>query len=148
MVNVFSDEALKLITDKFTQKLIDSTQFLEEENTLNAVIGILIILFVETEKRNKKLGRQDPNLVLKDILANESFYRHKVLELANRSNAFRFDKCMATCKYLMEKKECENFFNINDMNLLLDICVQEVQKQKQEKVRIQIMKVMDSILRN
>ena len=89
-----------------------------------------------------------PNIVLKDFLGNESFYRHKILELANRSGASRFDKCMGICKHFMVKPECKNFFNNNDMNLLLDICVVEVQRQKSEKVRIQILKVIYSIMTN
>ena len=57
LVNIFNDEALKQVTDIFTQKLIDSTQFLTDESTLNAVIGILIIIFVDIEKKNKKTGQ-------------------------------------------------------------------------------------------
>lgn len=40
----------------------------------------------------------------------------------------KFDKCMKTYRMLLTKKECEDYFNNNDMNMLIDICLSEIYK--------------------
>jgi len=53
----------------------------------------------------------------------EDFYREKLLYLSNRGNIFRFDKCLECLNIIMKKEVSKDYFNINDMNMMIDICL-------------------------
>ena len=122
-------------------------EFIGEEGTLNALISILVIVCASYEKKLQKLkgsstqGEYEaaaalPNIALNEFLENENFYREKLLHLTNRGNLYRFDKCLETINIILQKEVSKDFFNINDMNLLLDICLREIQREKKPSTRV------------
>ena len=126
--------------------------FITDENTLNALVSIFIVLCSAYER--KILAAQDQsgeikpitNLALQEFLDRDSFYREKLLHLANRTHLYRFDKCLDTISIILSKEASEEFFNINDLNLLLDICLREIQRQKHASTRAQILRMIDTII--
>ncbi len=64
------------------------------------------------------------------------------------SNLYRFDKCLEAISIIISKEESKEYFNINDMYLLLDICLQQITRQKKHEVRVQILRLIDSIIDN
>ncbi len=51
LVNVFNDSSIEKMSDKFVKKLIDSLEFIVDDNTVNALISILVILCAAYEKK-------------------------------------------------------------------------------------------------
>eukprot|EP00347_Sterkiella_histriomuscorum_P013463 403364617 len=124
LVNVFNDSTIDLVNEKFLQQLIESLEFITDENTQNALVSVLIIICASHEKKLQKLrdnGQEeeyqkrllDPNTVFQEFLNNEAFYREKLLYLTNRGNKFRFDKCLETRN--SERKEF-NYKSLNTKN--------------------------------
>ena len=70
------------------------------------------------------------------------------LHLTNRSNRYRFDKCLETLSIILSKEESKNFFNVNDLSVLLDICLREIQTEKDSSVRVQILRMIETIMDN
>jgi hypothetical protein len=79
-------------------------------------------------------------------LENESFYREKLLHLTNRSNRYRFDKSLETLNIILTREKSKDFFNINDLNVLLDICLREIQTEKNPAIRVQILRMIEIIM--
>ncbi|TNV79018.1 hypothetical protein FGO68_gene2123 [Halteria grandinella] len=155
LVNVFNDQSIDKMSDKFVRQLIDSMEFITDENTTHALISILVILCAAYEKKIQKQiawgtydGKKAPivNLAYQEFIQNESYYRLKLLHLTNRSNRYRFDKCLETLSIILSKEESKDFFNINDLNLLLDICLREIQTEKDPNVRVQILRMIETIM--
>lgn len=140
------------MSDKFVGKLTRALEFITDENTTNALISILVVLCAAYEKklaRQAELGVEvdtstKSNLALLEFTQNESFYREKLLHLTNRSNRYRFDKCLETISIVMSKER--DFFNINDLNVLLDICLREIQTERSPAVRVQIFRTIETIM--
>lgn len=59
LVNVFTDETVNVISEKFIRKLIESMDYINDENTLNALISILVIICASTEKKAQKEGKTE-----------------------------------------------------------------------------------------
>ena len=51
LVNLFDDKTVKVATPEFVKKLIDSLEFIVDDNTVNALISILVILCAAYEKK-------------------------------------------------------------------------------------------------
>lgn len=66
--------------------------------------------------------------------------------MTNRGNRYRFDKCLETISIILSKEESKDFFNINDLNVLLDICLREIQTEKDASVRVQILRMIETIM--
>lgn len=79
-------------------------------------------------------------------MENESFYREKLLHLTNRSNRYRFDKCLETLNIILTNEKSKDFLNINDLNVLLDICLREIQTEKNPDIRVQILRMIEIIM--
>ena len=95
------------------------------------------------------MGTPEPrvvNLAYQEFIENESFYREKLLHLTNRSNRYRFDKCLETISIILAKEKSKDFFNSNDLNVLLDICLREIQTEKNENIRVQILRMIETII--
>jgi hypothetical protein len=59
------------------------------------------------------------------------------------------DKCLETINILLSKEESkDHFFNNNDLNYILDICLNEIQREKNTDTRVQILKAIDNIVEN
>lgn len=54
LVNVFNDQSIDKMSDKFVRQLIDSMEFITDENTTDALISILVILCAAYEKKVQK----------------------------------------------------------------------------------------------
>ncbi len=57
LINVFNDDSVDDVTEKFTQQLISSMNFISEEQTLNALVSILVVLCAGIDKKLKKEGK-------------------------------------------------------------------------------------------
>lgn len=136
LVNVFNDQTIDLVTEQFLSKLVASLEFITDDSTLNALVSVFVLVCASHEKKLEKARERDadlvepPNLVLQEFLAKDSFYREKLLHLTNRGNKYRFDKCLETVNVVLTKEVSKDYFNVNDMNLLIDICLREIQREK------------------
>jgi Protein of unknown function (DUF2013) len=155
LVNVFNDQSIDKMSDKFVKQMIDSMEFITDESTTNALISILVVLCAAYEKKIQKQmawgiyeGKKTPiiNLAYLEFIQNESYYREKLLHLTNRSNRYRFDKCLETISIILSKEESKDFFNNNDLNILLDICLREIQTEKDSNIRVQILRMIETIM--
>jgi Protein of unknown function (DUF2013) len=155
LVNVFNDQTIDKMSDEFVLQLIKTMDFITDEHTLNALISILVILCAAYEKKIAKQlawgsyeGSKVPivNLAYQEFVDNESFYREKLLHLTNRGNRYRFDKCLETISILLAKERSHDFFNSNDLNVLLDICLREIQTEREASVRTQILRMVETIM--
>ena len=117
-------------------------EYIKEENTVNALISILVILCAAIEKKKQKRneilgdGEEIKNLALQEFLDNEGYYREKLLYLTNRGNLYRFDKCLETVSIILSNEASEEFFNSNDLSLLLDICLREIEVEASPITRV------------
>lgn len=55
LVNVFNDQSIDRSSEKFVKQLIDSLNFITDDQTINALVSILVILCSAYEKKNAKL---------------------------------------------------------------------------------------------
>lgn len=155
LVNVVNDASIDRMSEEFVKKLIATIEFVTDDNTLNALISILVVLCAATEKKIQKQlawgtyeGKKTPiiNLAYNEFVENESFYRVKLLHLTNRSNRYRFDKCLEALSVILSKEQSCDFFNTNDLHVLLDICLREIQTEKNPVVRTQILRMIETIM--
>ena len=59
LVNVISNDTVNYVTDKFLQKLIASMDHINNEQTLDALIGVLVALCADIDKKLQKEGKSD-----------------------------------------------------------------------------------------
>ena len=153
LVNVFNDQSIDKMSDKFVRQLIDSMEHITDEHTTNALISILVILCCAYERKAQKQaqwgtfeGKRTPivNLAFQEFVQHEGYYREKLLHLTNRGNRYRFDKCLEAISIVLAKEA--DFFNINDLNVLLDICLREIQSEREAGVRVQILRMIETIM--
>ena len=82
-------------------------------------------------------------------MTKEDFYREKLLHITNRGGTFRLDKCCKSLNIMLNKEDiATTYFNVNDLNLLLDITLREALTNPDCKSRIQVLKLMETILNN
>lgn len=77
----------------------------------------------------EKINDEEKNPIIKEFIQKESFYREKILHLANRSNLYNLEKCCETINIILGARDdniSNYFFNINDLNLIMDILMREV----------------------
>jgi hypothetical protein len=103
-------------------------EYIKDEHTTNALESILVVICAESEKKIAKECESSghspiQNLALQLILKDEHYYRVKLLDLLNRGMINRFDKCLETVNILLNKESTKNFFGVNDLHVLLDICL-------------------------
>ena len=53
LINLFDDKTLKVASNEFVKKLIDSIPFIVDENTVHAVISILVCVLPYMEKHQE-----------------------------------------------------------------------------------------------
>lgn len=59
------------------------------------------------------------------------------------------DKCCKTLQIMLKKpKLASYYFNLNDLNLLLDILLREVSTTPLSKTRVQLLKLLELVLDN
>ena len=74
------------------------------------------------------------------------YYKTEIMYLANRGSMYRLDKCMQTICLMLQASESENFFNENDIDIILGICLRELATPNPSRTRLQILKVLNLIL--
>ena len=107
---------------------------IQDDHTLNALISVLAQMCAAFEKKIQKEalsvqdgnGQKTINYAFLEFLNNENFYREKILYITNRGNVYRLDKCLETINILLTKPESRDFFNINDLCYIIDICLNEI----------------------
>lgn len=142
LVNVFDDRVVSAVSDAFTQKLVDSLQHIVDESVLDALVSVLAVLYPYYEKK-------DPcnNLVHTAFLQRETFFKEKLIHIGNRASQFRLDKILQTLGQLMTKEETKDtFFTVNDFDVIIDVCLRELEKDHPSRDRIHIFKVLYIIL--
>ena len=51
LVNVFNDSTLERMSDKFVRQLIQALEFITDDNTINALVSILVVLCAVYERK-------------------------------------------------------------------------------------------------
>lgn len=133
LVNLFDEKSIKAATPEFIQKLIDSIPFIVDENTLNALLSILVCVMPYFEKNSPY-----NNMILNEFIVaeKEDFYKDKLLYLTNRGSMYRLDKCMQTIGCLLANYKSEKFFNENDIDIIVDIGLRELATPNSARTRI------------
>ena len=82
-------------------------------------------------------------------MVKDSFYREELLYITNRGALYRLDKCCKTLNIILTKPQLASYyFNTNDLNLLMDVMLREVVSNPDSKTRIQIYKLIETVLNN
>jgi len=55
LINVFNDQSVEHVSEKFMGKLIAAMEHIDEEETLNALISILVVICACVEKKRQKI---------------------------------------------------------------------------------------------
>ncbi len=66
--------------------------------------------------------------------------------LANRGSMYRLDKCMHTIECLMTNKKSQEFFNDNDLNMIVDIGLRELGTPNSNRARVRTLRVLRLVL--
>ena len=59
LVNVFTQDTVNVVTDGFLKKLIQSTEYINDEHTLNALNSVLVTICADLDKKLKKEGKTE-----------------------------------------------------------------------------------------
>ena len=122
---------------------------IEDESTLNSLVSILVCLMPVFEKQNPDPEGIDGNPILKEFVEKEQLYREKLIYLINRGAEYGMDKCCKTLQIMLRKpKLASYYFNVNDLNLILDILLREVTTTVSSKTRVQLLKLLEIVLDN
>ena len=142
LVNVFDERTVAAASLEFTQKLIDAMDGIVEDTMLDAMVSIFCVLMPYLEKT-----KPENNIVLNTFISDEQFYKSKIIYLANKGSMYRLEKILQTVAIMMQHpKTKENYFTENDYDVLVDLCLRELEQSNHEKARIQIFKVLYLIL--
>ncbi len=79
-------------------------------------------------------------------MKEENFYCEKILHLLISGGFYRLDKCFQCIHIIMTKEECKDFFNINDIHLLIDVTIKSINTEKNTDTREWILRVIEDIL--
>jgi hypothetical protein len=141
LVNVFNDKTVECATPAFVQKLTASIEFIVDENTVNALISILVCVLPYFEKT-----RPSDNHILDEFVRLEDFYKDKLLYLTNRGSMYRLDKCMHSIACLLKNSRSEHFFNSNDLDIIVSIALRELGTPNAVRARVHTMRVLLLVL--
>jgi Protein of unknown function (DUF2013) len=143
LVNLFDEKTIQSATPEFVQKLIDSIPFIVDENTLHALLSIMVCVMPYFEKTMSY-----NNIILNEFITTEKedFYKDKLLYLTNRGSMYRLDKCMQTISVLLSNYKSEKFFNENDIDIIVSVGLRELATPNASRARIQTLRVLNQIL--
>lgn len=138
LINIFDEDTTpQYISIDFVSKLTSSLDYIQDESTLHSLISILVCLLPVFEKKSEDPDDYTQNPILKEFVDKDELYREKLLYLTNRGSTYRLDKCCKTLNIMLKKdKIAEDYFNKNDLNLLMDILLREVLTNSQSKTRV------------
>jgi len=111
---------------------------------LNAMISMCTILFPHLEAVRHTEKGNGKNQIMEKFCEPEytNFFKDKILYLCNRGGLFRMDKAMETAGILLNHKDCPDFFNENDIDLLVDVGIRELGCPNSEETRVQLLKIL------
>jgi len=141
LVNLFDDKTVKVATPEFAKKLIDSIQYIVDEDTVHALISILVCVLPYFEK-----VRPGQNIILDEFIRDEEFFNRKLLYLMNRGSMYRLDKIMHTIACIMTNSASEKFFNENDIDTILRQGCAQLNERNSSKARVHLLRVLNIIL--
>ena len=143
LVNLFDEKTVKCATKEFVQKLIESIPHIVDQVTVYALLSILVCVLPYFEKTCSY-----DNIVLDEFLKLEvsDFYKGNLMYLANRGSMYRLDKCMHTIECLMTNKKSQEFFNDNDLNMIVDIGLRELGTPNSNRARVRTLRVLRLVL--
>ena len=103
------------------------------------------------EKKSSDPNDITKNPVLNDFVSKENeregLYREKIIEITNKGAFYRLDKCCETINIILNKEQLANYyFNINDLNALIDILLREAQTNASSDTRAQIFRLIETII--
>lgn len=133
LVNIFDEKSVKEATPGFIQKLISAMPHIVDENTLHALMSILVVVFPYFQKVYPY-----NNPIMAEFLIGEKtdFYKEEIMYLTNRGSMYRLDKCMQTVSVLLQASDSENFFNENDLDIIIGICLRELGTPNPSRTRL------------
>ena len=102
-----------------------------DKDTEIAVVSIIVCVFPFFDKTTPY-----DNVILKDFLDHENYYKDKLLNLGIRGSMYRLDKCMQTIGCLIKNSETENYFNHNDIGIIIDIGLRELSTPNAVRARV------------
>jgi len=104
-----------------------------DENTLHALMSILVVVF---PYYHKVFPNNNP--IMAEFLINEKtdFYKEEIMYLTNRGSMYRLDKCMQTVSVLLQASQSENFFNENDLDIIIGVCLRELSTPNTSRTRL------------
>ena len=110
-----------------------------DDDTLYSLISILVCLVPIYQKKSSDASDITKNPVLADFTSevNGNIYREKVIEITNKGAFYRLDKCCETINIILnnESMVADQYFNINDLNALIDILLREAQTNSSSDTR-------------
>ena len=118
-----------------------SIEFIVDENTVNALISILVCVLPYFEKT-----RSYDNIILNEFIRLEDFYKDKLLYLTNRGSMYRLDKCMHSIACILKNSKSEEFFNSNDLDMIVSIALRELGTPNATRARVHTLRVLNLIL--
>ena len=147
LINVFDQLKPENVSTQFLNKLESALEFIEDENTLHSLVSILVCLLPYFEEISPDPSDISKNPILLEFVKKEVFYREKLIYITNRGTQYRLDKCAMTLNIMLSKPDLASYyFNINDINLILDILLREVATNTQGKTRVELYKLMETVL--
>ena len=104
------------------------------------------------EKKSSDPNDISKNPVLHDFISKENeregLYREKIIEITNKGAFYRLDKCCETINIILNKESLNYYFNINDLNAIIDILLREAQSVFSSETRAQIFRLIETIIQN
>ena len=66
--------------------------------------------------------------------------------MTNRGSVYRLDKCMQSIGVLLKSSKSEEFFNCNDIDIIVDIGLRELGEPNTARARVQTLRVLLTVL--
>lgn len=146
-INIFDDKSTPPhITPGCLDKLFKSIEFITDEGTQDALVGILVSLMVIIQEQSLDADDIVENPILKQFINDELGYREKILHLTNQGK--NLEKCCKTIAVIMSLPDKGEYFNANDISALVDILLRESQTNMDSKVRIAALSLLEVVLNN
>ena len=119
---------LRLISEKFVLKLMESLEHIQDDDTHKSLISILVCLVPVFEQKSEDTSKWETNIILKEFNGeNEDTYKARLMEIMNLGSFYRLDKCCKVINIILHKPDLANeYFYTNQMNNIMDICLREI----------------------
>lgn len=107
--------------------MLKALEYIDDDSTLNSLISILVCLFPHFQKISANSSDYRENPIFKEFVEKETFFREKLIFITNRGSQYRPENCCATINTILKNpKTGSYYFNLNDLNIILDIIIREI----------------------